>query len=109
MNQVGIIRTALLRDCIVFAGPDLAAQGFPKGLNNYRLFVGYVVVLYLYNSLKTLASFQAICFGSIPHVSNYSQRSNLAVVFKPEDACLFLITLCTLLTPSLDGSYIQAI
>lgn len=72
-------------------------------------FPGYVVVLYPYNSLKTLASFQAICFGLTPYVSNYSQRSNLDVVSKTEDACLFLITLCGLLTPSLDRRYIQAI
>lgn len=38
MNQVGITGTALLRDCSVFAGLDLAAQEFPRGLNNYRLF-----------------------------------------------------------------------
>lgn len=74
-----------------------------------RVFAGRDVVLQPYNSLKTLASFQAICFGLVPHVSNYSQRSNLDVVFKPKESCLFLITLCALLTTPLDGSYVQAI
>lgn len=37
MNQAGITKIALLRDGNVFAGPDLAAQKFSKGLNNYKL------------------------------------------------------------------------